>query len=173
MEWVVVALQLGLFIGVYLWFQQLKSYAETKGKNLATREDVAKITSEIERVKLEYAEKLELFKKQILFELEQAKFDLRLRERAVVMAELAAEWLSEKPDAKRMTQLCFESSFWLPPELVRDFTRTLNGQSGAKNIFQLMIDVRRVVAGSDGGLGPQDLIFFPKDMGKGSGQGTP
>ena len=41
----------GLTLLALLWFMFLKSYFGEKGKNLATKEDVAEITSLVESVK--------------------------------------------------------------------------------------------------------------------------
>ena len=44
------------------------SYMKEKAKNLATKEDVAKITEEVEKVKVEYAKSLEMYKGDIWHE---------------------------------------------------------------------------------------------------------
>jgi len=52
-----IAACVGLAVIVYLQLG-LQSYAQEKGKNLATKEDIAAITREVEGVKAEYAQKL-------------------------------------------------------------------------------------------------------------------
>jgi hypothetical protein len=44
---------------LYLFKDYLFSYSNSKGANLATKEDIAEITAKIENVKLEYAQQLE------------------------------------------------------------------------------------------------------------------
>lgn len=57
--WISIAI-VGLLIRVYL-----PGYIKEKGKNLATKEDIAAITKQIEQVKVEYAKQLELYKSGI------------------------------------------------------------------------------------------------------------
>jgi hypothetical protein len=165
MEWVTTALNVVVLVVLYLKTREIKAYADQKGKNLATKQDIGEITRQIEAVRHEYSVQLELFKKQAAVDIEEAKFSIRLRERALTMAELGAEWLSEGADRKKLTQLCFESSFWLPADLIREFTRTLNGQEGARSIFELMIEVRKLMGMKDD-LIPQDMTYFPKEQPK-------
>lgn len=76
----------GLMIKVYL-----PGYFREKGKNLATKEDIAGITKQIEEVKVEYAKQLELYKTEIwqgqqkyLLMQEQAKLKVETFKKAVV-----------------------------------------------------------------------------------------
>ncbi|MGO9568089.1 MAG: hypothetical protein ACLP5H_11150 [Desulfomonilaceae bacterium] len=65
MEWTEY-LSMGIFQAVItgiVWF--LASYLTAKGKNLATQEDVKKITDKIESVKIEYAKELESLKSEL------------------------------------------------------------------------------------------------------------
>lgn len=62
MEWIIIILQGVSLLGIaciFLLRKYLFSYSSEKGKNLATKEDVADITREVESVKGEYREKLE------------------------------------------------------------------------------------------------------------------
>ncbi|MDZ5109716.1 hypothetical protein [Pseudomonas putida] len=64
-----LAANLGLFISIVVvgWLIRfyLPGYMGEKGKNLATKEDIAEITNKIEQVKVEYAKQLELYKSDI------------------------------------------------------------------------------------------------------------
>lgn len=60
----------GLFIKNYL-----PNYMNEKGKNLATKEDIADITRKTEEVKSEFLSKLELEKKEINLEIEKVKLE--------------------------------------------------------------------------------------------------
>lgn len=69
----------------------LPGYFKEKGKNLATKEDVAAITKKIEEVKVEYAKQLELYKSEIwrgqqkyLLMQEEAKLKVETFKKAVV-----------------------------------------------------------------------------------------
>jgi len=64
-----LAADLALFISIAIvgWLIKfyLPGYMGEKGKNLATKEDIAEITKKIEQVKVEYAKQLELYKSGI------------------------------------------------------------------------------------------------------------
>jgi len=60
-----VLVLLGLIIFAVLAKHYLPSYVKEKAKNLATKEDVAKITEEMEKVKAEYTKALESYKSEI------------------------------------------------------------------------------------------------------------
>ncbi|MGF6199799.1 hypothetical protein [Pseudomonas laurylsulfatiphila] len=69
----------------------LPGYIKEKGKNLATKEDIAEITNKIEQVKVEYAKQLELYKSDIwqtqqryLQMQEEAKLKVEVFKKAVV-----------------------------------------------------------------------------------------
>ena len=81
---VLVLVVLGLMV---VFRRYLFSYSGEKGRNLATKEDIAAITRETEKVKAEYAEKLEAIKIQLGSALEDQKAFLergtRLHDRQV------------------------------------------------------------------------------------------
>ncbi len=64
-----LAADLALFISIAIvgWLIKfyLPGYMGEKGKNLATKEDIAEITNKIEQVKVEYAKQLELYKSNV------------------------------------------------------------------------------------------------------------
>jgi hypothetical protein len=69
----------------------LPGYIKEKGKNLATKEDIADITDQIEQVKTEYSKQLELYKSDIwksqqnyLLRQEEAKLKVEVFRNAVV-----------------------------------------------------------------------------------------
>lgn len=64
----------GAFLGKYL-----PSYLSQKGKNLATQEDIGKITREVEQVKSEYTERLEGIAQQNRSILEHMRYRNQLR----------------------------------------------------------------------------------------------
>lgn len=67
----------GSALAVWLFFKSFfTSYLDEKGKNLATKEDIAAITHEVERVRLDYSELLEQMKAR--HQLRLAALDKRL-----------------------------------------------------------------------------------------------
>jgi hypothetical protein len=90
-----LAANLGLFVSIAVvgWLIRfyLPGYMGEKGKNLATKEDIAEITNKIEQVKVEYAKQLELYKSDIwqtqqryLQMQEEAKLKVDVFKKAVV-----------------------------------------------------------------------------------------
>ena len=62
MQWITLFLNVAALAGVGAIFflgRATKAYSEEKGKNLATKEDIAAITREIESVRVEYAERIQ------------------------------------------------------------------------------------------------------------------
>ncbi len=69
-------------VAVLLW-RSLTSYSQEKGKNVATKEDIADITSKIESVKANYTERLAAIEHQSALVLEQLRGQHQLRLAAV------------------------------------------------------------------------------------------
>lgn len=84
--WLVSIPTVALLIKFYL-----PGYIKEKGKNLATKEDIAGITDQIEQVKVEYSKQLELYKSELwrtqqnyLLLQEEAKLKVEVFRKAVV-----------------------------------------------------------------------------------------
>jgi hypothetical protein len=62
MQWIILLLEIAVLLGVGALFRlgrATRAYSEEKGKNLATKEDIATITRQIESVRAEYAERIQ------------------------------------------------------------------------------------------------------------------
>ena len=73
---------------------------------------------------------------------------MRLRERAAAVAELLSEWNSRPTDEihwadhfKRLNQLNYELSIWLPAPIVRELSRTLTYAEEGKHPKEILIEV--------------------------------
>jgi hypothetical protein len=93
--------------------------------------------------------------------LEELKFEIRQREKAAMIAELLSEWVANPCDKKRLNQLTWEATLWLPEGAARDLCRTLNHQGGAKSSKELLTEVRKILKGADDGLKAEEIIHFP------------
>lgn len=96
-----VVLLVSVFIGGLLIKTYLPGYIGEKAKNLATKEDIANITSKIEQVKVEYAKQLELYKSDIwqtqqryLQMQEQEKLKVETFKKAVVVVAKITDLIS-------------------------------------------------------------------------------
>jgi hypothetical protein len=97
----------------------------------------------------EYDRQMELF-----------RFDQRRRERAAMIAELFAEWIAKPADVKRLNRLSFEASLWLPDDIVVELSKRLTNTADAKNIKDLLVDVRRHLMGKPDAVEPGHIIHF-------------
>ena len=74
---IAIILAVGNFICLYR-ISRKKAYNEEKGKNLATKEDIAGITKEIESIKEYYNKSLENYKIELQKEFETSKYIINL-----------------------------------------------------------------------------------------------
>jgi hypothetical protein len=111
-------------------------------------------------VKHEYDRALAGVQHEYARQLEELRFDQRLRVRAELTAELLAEWLPAPPHKKRLNQLAWEVSLWLPDQILKDLMRGLSNATDAKDIKAILLDVRRHLRGEAGTLEPQDLVWL-------------
>jgi hypothetical protein len=93
--------------------------------------------------------------------LEELKFEMRQREQAAMIAELLAEWSSNPTDKKRLNQLTWEATLWLPENVARDLCAIFSYQPGAKSVKDILIEVRKLLKGADDGLTAGSIIHFP------------
>jgi hypothetical protein len=81
--------------------------------------------------------------------------DQRRRERAQLVAELLAEWKSTPVDGdpmhaeqrKRINQLSFEATLWLPEEIAIELSKVLQHDPTALNQLELLLRVRKLLSG--------------------------
>lgn len=100
-------------------------------------------------IRHEYDRQIELF-----------RVEQRRRERAAMIAELFAEWSANPPDLKRLNRLSFEASLWLPAEIVPELAKRLCNAADAKDIKQLLVDVRRHLTGQTDAVEPEHIVHF-------------
>ena len=95
---------LALVVGFLFLQKYLPSYLSEKAKNLATKEDIAEITHQIEQVKSEYTERQEEIKQQNRLLLEHAQYKNQLRlaalDRRLEVHQQAYALLQELQDAR-------------------------------------------------------------------------
>lgn len=84
----------------------------------------------------------------------QEEIDQRRREKAQLVAELLAEWMSTPLDGamspeqrKQINRLSFEATLWLPEEIAIDLSKVLQHDPSAGNQFDLLLRVRSILSG--------------------------
>ncbi|MGH9872082.1 MAG: hypothetical protein ACRD9S_06400 [Pyrinomonadaceae bacterium] len=93
--------------------------------------------------------------------IEVFRYEIRLRERAALIAELIAEWDSQSDNRKRLNQLTLEANLWLPESQARDLNRILRFDPKAKFPKELVIDIRHLLRGEQDDLKPDEITYFP------------
>jgi hypothetical protein len=95
-----------------------------------------------------------------------------MRIKGEVVAELLAEWIRKNGqiDYHQLNKLTFQAFLWLPKGLAEDLSNCLSNQTGAKDVRNILIDIRKHLHGSDDGLQSKDIIVFeePTVMGRGN-----
>ncbi|MGB8295949.1 MAG: hypothetical protein WCG85_11025 [Polyangia bacterium] len=134
---VITCLQLGL-----------RSYAKEKGKDLATKEDIAAITREVEGVKAEYAQKLLALEhsNELILERTQQRHQLSLAAleqrlqvhqeafaRCYELREISGNQVTEAEAVKKLSDSCQwwrRNCLYLSPEASKAFISACNAAGG-------------------------------------------
>ena len=107
--------------------------------------------------RLRWSVKHEYDKKML--EVESQK-EIRLK--GEVVAELLAEWIRKNRnlDYHQLNKLTFQAFLWLPKELAEDLSNSLSHKPGAKDVREILIDIRTHLNGQNDGLKSKDVIVF-------------
>jgi hypothetical protein len=100
-------------------------------------------------IKHEYDLKLEMYKSEI-----------SRREKAALIAELVAEWTHDRDSTKRLNQLLWELSLYLPSGIVSDLNSTLSNRHDCKTINQVLVDVRNYLLNGEDSISPDQIFHF-------------
>jgi hypothetical protein len=93
-------------------------------------------------------------------QLELFRFEQLRRERAAMIAELFAEWVSKPTDSKRLNQLTWEASLWLPADIILELSKRLSNATDAKDMKEIIVAVRRHLIGETDAVEAQHIIHF-------------
>jgi hypothetical protein len=96
-----------------------------------------------------------------LFKLEA---DVEVRLRAELVGDLMAEWIKDHKnlDYHRLNQLSFQAFLWLPPQMARDLSSTLNHKRNSDDLRSIIIKVRKHLLGESDSLEANQVIVFIK-----------
>jgi hypothetical protein len=95
--------------------------------------------------------------------LENYKRELEIKNKASLMADLLSEWLCFPEKQQRLNQLSFEAFLWLPKEITKDLSNLLAHKPAAKNVRQIISDVRNHLLTKDQQIDPNDIIVFTQE----------
>jgi hypothetical protein len=130
------------------------------------------VVNEVGRLSRELVD-IRLVNEQIL---QTNAYQLENRRKAEMVAELFALWIQSAGgvpgpgresvralnpnDFKRLNELSFACALWLPQNIVADIYNTLSNTQGAKNIKEILVDVRNVLDINAGAINPMSIIHF-------------
>lgn len=113
------------------------------------------IKSRLEQsLKYEYDKKLETFKKE-----------RELRQKASIVAEFLAEWTHERENTKRLNQLLWELTLYLPSAHVKKLKQCVQGSADI-TANELLISIRNNLLKDTDKIEGNDVTFFPDPKNK-------
>lgn len=96
--------------------------------------------------------------------LTRLNFELQHRQKAQVVAELFAKWASplELTDERKeeLNRLSYECSLWLPQEIMVDLHLRLTNNPDAKQLQQILVDVRQFLNPEIGPLDWESIVYW-------------
>ena len=92
---------------------------------------------------------------------EKAKKD-EIRQKAILIAELIAEWDSKPEDKKRLNQLTFEAFIWLPKNLAEMLSKLLSHDKDSPTSRKFIAEVRKEILEKEEVFDENIVIHFPK-----------
>ena len=93
--------------------------------------------------------------------LEAYKTQETIRLKAILVAELLAEWCSDPADRKKLHQLTWEASIWLPKDLATRLNQCLSYSKDAPNLKEIVADVRKLILGDNEAINANEIVHFP------------
>ncbi|MCU8291257.1 DUF3265 domain-containing protein [Vibrio vulnificus] len=92
--------------------------------------------------------------------LENYKSEISRREKAALIAELVAEWTHDRESTKRLNQLLWELSLYLPSNLINDLNATISNDPEHKDIRQVLVEVRGYLLDGNDPLSYEQIRHF-------------
>lgn len=142
--------QLGILIMLTGIAAYVGAYLKKKGENLASSEDLRRLTEKVEEIKSSYTMQIEDYKAQ-----------LTRRTQAAKVAQFFTEWITPKPDFVKLNGYAMELSFWLPHEIYHKLARCICHEPGAPTPKEILIEIRKYLLKDEAGdLKPENIIHF-------------
>jgi hypothetical protein len=91
------------------------------------------------------------------------KFEFKKREQAAMVASLFAEWIDRPKEHKELNRLAWEATLWLPDDLAKEVNKRLLNAPDAKDIKEILVDVKGLIHGQKSTINPLDIVHYPKD----------
>jgi hypothetical protein len=84
------------------------------------------------------------------------------RQKAILIADLLAEWISKPEDYRKLNQLTLEAFIWLPKETAIRLSDLLAHKPGAPNVREVIAEVREIIMGEEEKIDFTHVIIFKK-----------
>ena len=91
------------------------------------------------------------------------------RQKAILIADLLSEWISNPKDRKNLNKLTFEAFIWLPKETAMKLSDLLSLERGAPQIREVLAEVRMLILGESEVIDFNQIIIFPSKVEKKEG----
>ncbi len=156
-------------VGLTFTIAGIAAFVMTTGVSIWTHRLVV---NEVGRLTRELAD-IRLVNEQML---QENAFQIEKRRKAEMVSELFALWIQsagEGPgpdrqsvralgpdDFKRLNELSFACALWLPQGILADVYNALSKASGAKNIKDILVDIRNVLDINAGPVNSRSIIHF-------------
>lgn len=148
----VIVLGLAAYLGAYI---------KQKGQNRALEENVQTLTVKVEEIKSVYSRQIEDY-----------KFQIRVREQAAKVAEymeLARHLREDSPtsDYQMANRLAWKLAMWLPSEIYKRMAESLACPNEQNNPLEVVIAVRRLLLVEQAGdLTSENILSHAPGIGK-------
>ena len=96
---------------------------------------------------------------------DQLELDRTRKEKAAIIAEVLAVWAYESADKKKLNQLSWEASMWLPDHEAKDLNDLL-AYAANRNVTdpkQMIINGRKLLLNKETTLTADDIVHFEND----------
>lgn len=102
-----------------------------------------------------------------MLEVESQK-EIRLK--GEIVAELLAEWIRNNGnlDYHQLNKLSFQAFLWLPKDLAKELSNSLDRKPGSLDVRQLIKNIRTYLQDEDDGFESRDVIVFNEPDYKGT-----
>jgi len=92
------------------------------------------------------------------------KFEFKKREQSAMIATLFAEWIDRPEEKKNLNRLAWEATLWLPDDIALEVNKRLRNEPDAKDLKEILVDVKGLIHGRKSKIDPLDIVHFPKRL---------
>jgi len=97
-----------------------------------------------------------VFKKK----LENYKNNEIKKQKAVLIADLLSEWISDPEDRKNLNKLTLEAFIWLPKDIAEKLSLLLSHDRNSPQIREIVAEVRKLILDKKEAIDPNIIILF-------------